>query len=246
MKKYFLFIIILLTSVIFYSCGSDTSTNPEPAAQKGSIYVTSDLPGAQIWNGTTNTNKVTPDSITGLDAGNYSITLKFQGLRDTTISATVKAGEKTTLKVKLPLSVVTFGPVRIWETFGTNASQPSGLQLSTGTPYSTSVTDKVDLYFFSTSTPTYKILTGTARNTYFFVGSSANLSDTVSAPLKTSSWKQEVPVPVTGLTNYIFAYDQDQHYSKILFAIGGGNPGIPSYFDVTYIYNLVPNDRRFK
>lgn len=251
MKKYFLFAVILLTSVVFYSCSSDNSTNPEPAAKKGSIYVTSDLAGAQIWNNNTNTNKVTPDSITGLDAGNYSITLKYQGIKDTTISVTVTAGQRTTLNAKLPLSVKKFAAVRIWETTGTTASQPSGLQLSSGQAYgiSSSDKDKVDLYYHTLASPPYEIAsaslasTGLSRTTYFLVGNSANLTDTTTAPVKSGSWVKTVKDTET---NYIYVYDQDQHYSKLKFTTGGGTPGVPAYVDVTWIYNQVSNDRRFQ
>lgn len=250
MKKYFLFAIVLLVSVAFYSCGSDTSTNPETPAAKGSIYITSNPSGAQIWNNNTNTNKVTPDSITGLDAGNYSITLKYQGLRDTTISVTVNAGQKVPLFVKMPLSVKAFGPVRVWETFGTSASQPSGLQLSTGQAYgiSSADKDKVDLYYHSLTTPPYEIASaslasGLTRTTYFLVGNSTNLNDTTTAPVKSGSWVKTVKDTET---NYIYVYDQDQHYSKLKFTTGGGTPGQPAYIDVTWFYNQVPNDRRFQ
>lgn len=250
MKKYFLFAVTLLVSMMFYSC-SDNSTNPEPAAQKGSIYITSDPSGAQIWNNNANTNKVTPDSITALDAGTYSITLKYQGLRDTTISVTVNAGQISRLNVKMPLSVVTFGPLRIWETTGTSASQPSGLVLSTGQAFgiSSADKDKVDLFYHSLINPPYEVASanlasGLTRTTYFLVGNSTNLTDTTSAPAKTSSWVKTV---LDTETKYIFVYDQDQHYSKFqIVGTGGGTPGTPAYLDVKWIYNKTPNDRRFQ
>lgn len=250
MKKYFLFAITLLISVMFYSCGED-STSPETPAQKGSIYVVSTPSGAQIWNNNTNTNKVTPDSITGLDAGTYSITLKYQGLRDTTISVTVNAGQKVPLSVKLPLSVQTFGPLRIFETTGTTANQPSGLQLSTGQAYgiSSADKDKVDLFYHSLTNPPYEVASanlasGLTRTTYFLIGNSTNLTDTASAPVKTSSWVKTI---LDTETKYVFVYDQDQHYSKFqIVGTGGGTPGNPAWLDVKWIYNKTPNDRRFQ
>lgn len=240
MKKYFLFAITLLISVMFYSCG-DNSTNPEPAAQKGSISITSNPSGAQIWNNNSNTSKVTPDSLTGLDAGTYSITLKYQGLRDTTISVTVNAGQISRLNVRLPLSTATFGPVRLYETTGTTAQQPSGLILSTGQPsgIGSTATDraKVDLYYSSTGfvLASADQATGLTRITYFKIGSSTNLTDTVAAPTQDASWVKTVKDTEN---NYIFVYDNDQHYSKIqITGRGGGTPGNPAWVDVKVIYN---------
>ncbi|MGE5353289.1 MAG: PEGA domain-containing protein [Acidobacteriota bacterium] len=248
MKKYFLLAMTLLISFVFYSC-SDNSTNPTPAAQKGSIVITSNPSGAQIWNNNTNTNKVTPDSLTGLDAGNYSITLKYQGLRDTTISVTVKAGEAAKLNVRLPLSTVTFGPVRLYETIGTTATQPSGLILSTGQPsgIGSTATDraKVDLYYSSNGfvLASADQASGLTRVTYFKVGSSTNLTDTVAAPAQDQSWVKSVKDTEN---NYIFVYDNDKHYSKIQITNrGGGTPGTPAWVDVKVIYNQQAGDRRF-
>ncbi|MCU7492263.1 MAG: PEGA domain-containing protein [Ignavibacteria bacterium] len=247
MKKYYLLAIALLISFAFYSC-SDNSTNPEPAAQKGSIYITSNPSGAQIWNNNTNTNKITPDSLTGLDAGSYSITLKYQGLRDTTISVAVNAGETTKLSVKMPLSTVTYPVVRIYETIGTTG-KPSGLILSTGQPSGISSTApdraKVDLYYSSSGfvLASADQASGLTRVTFFKVGNSTTLTDTVSAPAKDQSWVKSVPDTES---NYIFVYDNDQHYSKIrIVNKGGGVPGEPAWVDVVVVYNQQAGDRRF-
>lgn len=245
MKKNFLIVLSLLVSVMFYSCGED-STSPEPAAQKGSVYVISTPGGAQIWNGSTNSNKVTPDSLTGLDAGTYQITLKMTGFRDTTVTVSVAAGQKTTVNVKLPVLTTTFGLVKLWETTGTTADQPSGLSLSDGKAYSTSGADKnkVDLYYSSTGFVLASPDQISGRQTYFQAGSSTNLTDTVSSPARTQgTWEKSVKDTEK---NYIFVYDNDQHYSKLqIVNRGGGTPGSPAWVELRWIYNQSAGIRNF-
>lgn len=245
MRKYLVLMIGLLVSVMFYSC-SDNSTTPETPA-KGSLYITSTPSGAQIWSNGTNTNKVTPDSLTNLDAGTYSITLKSQGLNDTTFTATVSAGQKTTYNVRFSVSTQTFTQ-KIYETIGTSAQQPSGLQLSTGQAYGISSSDKskVDLYYSSNGfvVASADLATGLSRQTYFKIGSSTNFSDTVSAPVQQSSWAKSFKDTET---NYVFVYDNDQHYSKLQITNrGGGTPGNPAWVEVKWIYNKQAGDRRFQ
>ncbi|MCU7496703.1 MAG: PEGA domain-containing protein [Ignavibacteria bacterium] len=252
MKKYLLFAAILLAALLFYSCGED-STGPEQSGN-GSISITSSPSGAQIWNNNTNTGKVTPDSLTGLAAGTYSITLKYQNLNDTTISVTVTSGQTARLNVRLPLSTVTFIPVRIWETTGTDSTQPSGLSLSLGKPVGVTSADKnlVDLYYHSLNTAPYEVnsanlASGLSRKTYFYVTQSTNLEDTTSAPAFSGTvgngWVQSFP---DDTRTVVFVHDNDNHFSKLLIVgSGGGVPGSPAWLDMKWIYNKNVNDRRF-
>lgn len=250
MKKLLYLFVIVITAFLVNSCSSDNSTNPtNPTANKGSIYVKSTPSGAQIWNGTTNTGKVTPDSLTNLDAGSYSIVLKLTGFPDTTVTATVTAGQVTNLNVQLPLSVQTFGPVTIYETVGTTAAQPSGLILSTGAAsgIGSSATDraKVDLYYSSTGfvLASADQASGLTRQTFFKIGNSTTLTDTVDSPTQDASWVKSVKDTET---HYIFVKDNDNHYSKLIISSrGGGVPGTPAYVVLNWIYNKAANDTRF-
>ncbi|MCX6151850.1 MAG: PEGA domain-containing protein [Ignavibacteriales bacterium] len=251
MKKQILIPIILLVGFLFYSCTDTTTNNPETPTT-GSIYVTSIPTGAQIWINNQNKGN-TPDSVVSLTAGLYQVTLKLDGYKDTTVSVTVIAGQKATKNVVLTISLVTvsFGPVRIWETTGTNANQPSGLVLSTGEAFGISSTnkDKVDLYYYTNSSFTVHELrsanngTSLTRSTYFKLGNSTNLNDKLASPAKDGTWDNKMS---DLLGNYVFLYDQDKHYSKIIItSIGGGTIGVPAWVEVQWIYNQTVDDKRF-
>lgn len=241
MKKLYSVLLIVLLAIGLYSCSSNDNNPVNPGPTTGSIYIKSTPTGAQIWQNNTNTGKVTPDSITNLTAGTYSITLKFTGIPDTTVSATVTAGQVTTLDVQLPLALQSFGPVTIYETLGTSASQPSGLILSTGSAsgIGSSAPDraKVDLYYSSTGfvLASADNASGLTRTTYFKVGSSQTLTDAVDSPLKDATWVKSVKDTEN---NYIFILDADGHYSKLkIVGRAGGVPGTPASVDVQWIYN---------
>jgi hypothetical protein len=247
MKKYLLLPIVLFLGVILSSC--DSTTTEPTASTKGSIYLTSGPTNAQIWLNGTNQNKVTPDSLTNLDAGTFQITLKLDGYKDTTFSITVTAGVKTPKNVVLTSNLLTetFGPVRLWETTGTTAAQPSGLQLSSGNAYGISSTDKgkVDIYYssdgFLVRSADYS--PSLTRVTYFKVGSGSTLTDGVDSPTQTNSWNKSMS---DRETNYVFLFDNDGHYSKIIITnYGGGTPGNPAYVEVEWIYNKTAGDTRF-
>ena len=62
MKKITLLLIIPILGLIITSC--DSSDDPmTPVNTKGSIYLTSNPAGAQIWIDGVNTNLITPDTV---------------------------------------------------------------------------------------------------------------------------------------------------------------------------------------
>ncbi|MGE5412488.1 MAG: PEGA domain-containing protein [Clostridiales bacterium] len=63
--------------------------NTPPQQQKASIRLSSSPQGASILLNNTPTGKVTPDSITNVYNGIYSITLRLSGYQDTTISVSI-------------------------------------------------------------------------------------------------------------------------------------------------------------
>ena len=65
---------IFLAIIFFISCDKDVSTTPEQdPIYKGTIVLDSEPEGARIFMNGDNTGKVTPDSITHLEPGNYNI-----------------------------------------------------------------------------------------------------------------------------------------------------------------------------
>ena len=46
--------------------------------------------------------------------------------------------------------------------------------------------------------------------------------------------------------NYVFLYDNDGHYSKLMISSrGGGTPGNPAWVELKWIYNKTASDNRF-
>jgi len=247
MRKYLL-ILLLPVLGLFLSACSDSSTSSNPVSDTGSLFITSTPSGATIY--VENVSKgVTPDTVLSLSTGSKTVKLVLDGYYDTTFTVNITKDMMTTpspIVMRANLSTVVYGPIRIYETTGTNASQPSGLVLKTGLTTSLSGAD-MDLFYYS-ATGVYELRSadahsGSTRNTSFYVSSAANLGDGVASPLATNSWLTAVP---DNTTNYFFAYDNDMHYSKIkIVAIGGGTVGNPAWMDVEWIYNKVANDKRF-
>ena len=204
----------------------------------------------------TDTGFTTPDTVTNLDEGLYNVTLRLQDYNDTTISISVVAGEMSILgPVALVLNInnTLYGPVRIYETAGTTASEPSGLDLSSGLAHGVSSpqANLVDIYYSTPGTggEPYLVqsanLFGLVRVTQFFVGSGSNLFDGVDSPDRnTGTWTNNMD---DRESNYVFLYDHDGHYSKIkIVNWGGGAPGEPAWVEVQWYYNETELDNRFK
>ena len=192
MKKLLLIPIVLLLGLLIVSC-EDTTTGPDGTTPTtGNLAVVSTPAGAQIWVDGTNSGKVTPDTVKNLSAGTHALILKLDGYKDTAQSSiSITAGSTTNRTITLTRAASTFGPVRIWETVGTTASQPSGLDLSTGTAIGigTSVPDrnKVDIYYSGTDFIIHSAndASGLTRVTSFFVGSGSDVNDGVNSPAAT-------------------------------------------------------------
>ncbi len=220
MKKYILLILIPLAGLLLSSCDSTSNSTNPPAVTKGSIFVQSTPTGAAIAVSGSSTGKVTPDSVTSLDEGTYNVTLSKTGYKDTTFSATVNAGFQTVKSITLTSDLTTSTYMdTIWETTGTGANQPSGLDLSAGIAKSSSSSD-VDIFYYSNSAGTvFEIRSSSTRSTSFLVGSSTNLFDGVPSPLATNSWATTMG---DRETNYVFLFDADSHYSKLIIKSYGG------------------------
>jgi len=256
MKKLIFLLFVAITTLVIVSC--DSSDDPVTPTPTGNLYVTSTPSGAQIWVGGTNTGKVTPDTVKSLDEGVYSVTLKLTDYNDTTFSISVTENQTSVVGPIVLVSNINtsfFGgiPIRIYESFGTSASQPSGIDLSTGTAYGISSPSSglVDIYYYSNASGTSFLvqsahLHGTlVRRTDFYVGSNPNIYDGVDSPLRgVGSWATGIDDTTT---TYVFLYDHDGNYSKLrIVAMGGGTPGNPAWLDVQWYYNNTILDNRFQ
>jgi hypothetical protein len=252
MKKLILLLIIPLM-VLVTSCNSeDDPITPTPT---GGIYITSIPAGAAIWIDGSNTFNITPDTTINVNEGVRSITLKLQDFNDTTFTISITGGQTsvvTNIVLTTDISTTLYGPVRIYETYGTSASEPSGLDLSSGMAYAVSSPEAnlVDIYFYSDAAgfsyliQSADLYAGLIRRTDFFVSSNTNLFDEVDSPLRTSAWTNKINDTEN---NYVFLYDHDGHYSKmkIVNRGGGGGPGDPSWVDIQWYYNDITLDQRF-
>ncbi|MBK7497844.1 MAG: PEGA domain-containing protein [Ignavibacteriales bacterium] len=249
MKKLILFLIIPVTFLMFTSC--DTSDDPITPDQEGNIFVSSNPAGAQIWLDGSNTFKTTADTIKNINEGVHSITLKLQDYRDTTFSISVIAEQTSVVSnVTLISNIITtlFGPVKIYETTGTSANQPSGLDLSTGLAYGVSSAQNglVDIYYSSAGflVQSADLYPNLIRETDFFVSSATNLFDGLDSPLRnTGTWTDNIG---DRENNYVFLYDHDGNYSKLkIVNWGGGVIGEPAWVEVQWYYNSTLLDNRF-
>jgi len=255
MKKLALIFFIPIIGLIIASCDStENPTTPTPST-KGNIFITSSPAGAEIWIDGTNTNQTTPDTVKDVDEGVRSITLKLQDYFDSTFTLSVTAEQTSVVgSIVMVSDIMTtlYGPVRIYESFGTTAAQPSGLDLSSGNAWgiSSDSSGVVDIYYFSNASGTsYLIqsadLAGLIRETDFLVGSASNLFDEVDSPLRnTGTWTNNID---ESENNYVFLYDHDGHYSKFLIVNRGGGtgPGDPAWIDAQWYYNNDVQDERF-
>ena len=237
MKKLILIPIIFFSGLLITSCDSNNDT--VAPAQPGSIYITSNPSGAEIWLDGVNTSQITPDTIKNVNEGIHNVTLKLQEYNDTTFAISVTGGQTSIVtNIVLVSNIMTtlYGPVKIYETEGTTASEPSGLDLSSGNAYgiSSNQKDSVDIYYSTTGTGGQGFLVQSAdlnpnliRETDFRVGSGSNLFDGEDSPIRnTGTWTNNIS---DRETNYVFLYDHDGHYSKLkIVNWGGGVPGEPA------------------
>ncbi len=212
------------------------------------LFIDSDPAGAQIWLNGVNSGFVTPHDFTSIEPGTYNVTLKLENYQDTTFTINVPPGDATSMTtiVLAPVYLV-YGPVKIYETVGTTADQPSGLDLSTGNAYgiSGSDKDKVDIYYssdgFLVRSASYH--SNMTRETYFKVGNASDLFDGVDSPVKDNTWEMKMS---DRESHYVFLYDEDGNYSKLkIVNYGGGTPGEPAWLEVKWIYNKATGNTKF-
>jgi len=94
-KKVISFLIFLVLVGIVYSCNQEISVSPPDAPPPhGYVLIDSKPDGAQIYLDGKNRRRITPDSLTWLETDTYTITLKKELFRDTSISIDAVDGER--------------------------------------------------------------------------------------------------------------------------------------------------------
>jgi len=253
-KNYYILPLVLVLGLLLAACNSDTS-NPVTTATTGSLYVASVPTGAQIWVDGVNTSKVTPDSVTGVSAGSHSLTLKLNAYFDTTSSQTVVAGLPTPIAIQLTGwtggNRVYYDTLRVWESGGTGANQPSGIILSSGLASSvvSGNHNLVDIYYSTNG----GLVLATAfsnvntRSTSFNVPagtSSTNLFDRAASPAYVAgpNWLTQISDQTT---NYFYLYDNDGHYSKMIITDRSATGVSPKWLKVKWFYSSVAGNGNF-
>ena len=251
MKKIIYPLLILFVVLISNSCSNDPTS---PSLPEGNLLITSIPSGAQIWIDGVNTTQTTNDTVFDIEEGVHNVTLKRNEYNDTTFSVSIVEDETSIVPPIVLVSDIQttiFNLVRIYESYGTPASLPSGIDLSTGNEWgiSSDSSHLVDIYFYSDAGGnSYLIrsadLAGLTRTTDFLVGSGSNLLDGTDSPLHSpGTWLNNID---ESEDNYVFLYDDDDHYSKFLIVNRGGGSGSPAYVDVQWYYNKDVQDNRFK
>jgi hypothetical protein len=250
MKKLFFLLLIPFVALVVSSCSDDDPVTP--SAMEGNLYITSTPAGAEIWIDGVNTSQTTNDTILDIDEGVHNVTLKLTEYKDTTFSISITADQTSIvgpIVLTWDINTTLYGPVRIYETIGTSASEPSGLDLSTGLAHGVSSPEAnlVDIYYSSAGflVQSADLYPGLIRETDFLVGTSGNLFDGIDSPERsTGTWTNNIPDTET---DYVFLYDHDGHYSKLkIVNQGGGTPNVPAWIDVQWYYNNTQLDERFK
>lgn len=251
MKK-LLYVLPVLFTLMFLVSSCDSSTDPN-SVENGKLSITSSPSGAQVYEGTT-FKTTTPDTALSLSAGSHTLTFKLTGYSDTTITYNIVANTTIQKHVTLTstLSTAQFGfttPIQVWETNDPSSSDPSGVQLSTGTAYGVSGANKdlVDLVYRSSD---YNFISASdwatlTRITWFKAGTASDISDALAAPaFDAASWTKKIP---DTQANYFFAYDNEHHYSKVKIVSRhlSSGPGDYGWVKLEWIFNKSVDDKRF-
>jgi hypothetical protein len=96
MKK--IFFVCLVNIIFVYGC-RENIVEFKDEDKFGKILINSSPGGADIYFENGKTGKVTPDSLTNLQPGNYSLKLRLNGYPDQTVTVNVRSGQKRSINI---------------------------------------------------------------------------------------------------------------------------------------------------
>jgi len=100
--KFSLLALLSMIIVIMLGCDREVSRSPlEPDPPQGFIYINSIPDRFQIFQNGKNTGRVTPDSISYIEAGQYEITLKKKYFKDTSLVVNLIEDQKLSLNIDI-------------------------------------------------------------------------------------------------------------------------------------------------
>jgi hypothetical protein len=241
MKK-LLFLLVLFFSVLLFNSCENTS---DPVIEKGSIDLTSIPPGAVIYIDTANIGKITPAVINDLEPGEINFTLKLYDYYDTTFKTVVIKNIETPVNINL----VRKPQLKLFKEIWLNPGD--GLDLSTGETTPHGDMPKSDIFYEGNNkvlmSQHLKIpVPSVIKVSHFYQTLNANFSDGTDSPVyqndstlwgssKNNDWISP---------KYVFIYDSDKHYSKLIIRAFSWN-GHLARFLVDVLYNLIEDDNRF-
>lgn len=240
---------VALFSLFLTSCLDELLELVEPGTY---LIIESTPAGAQIFQGTINTAKVTPDTVKNVAAGSVTFTLKLTDYKDTTFTVTVTANQTVTKAVTMtstPPFVDTFTDIQLYERSSTVGFQ--AVILTTGEQvFSSAVTG--DLFYDLTEVKSQHLRTpapATLRYTDFYNGVTAtDLNDGVDAPAYSSTSGDWTYTKAITANTYSFLYTNDLKFVKFKITATGGGTG-PSdewkWIRVSYKINQTARDKRF-
>ena len=168
--------------LLIVGCDKEVSRSPvESEAPKGFIYINSTPNGFTIFQNGRNTGRLTPDSISYIEAGVYEITLKKKYFKDTSVVVTLSEDEKLQVSVDIASNPSMYGRLIL-------QTMPTGASIT----LNDSVTNKVTPLTLSNLLPgEYKVkfsLTNHRDKEIIVIVQSSNISSYSEAIRDTSVW----------------------------------------------------------
>ncbi len=115
-KCFSLLVIFLgyLIMVFLFGCGKEISRSPvEPPPPEGFIYINSIPENFTIFINGRNTGRLTPDSISYIDAGEYEVTLKKEYFKDTSVVINLHEDEKLSINIDIMSNPSMYGDLHL-------------------------------------------------------------------------------------------------------------------------------------
>ena len=113
-SRIFVLISFLLIVTAYWGCDQEVSRSPvETDAPKGFIYIDSNPQGFTIYLNDKNTGRLTPDSVSYIEAGEYEITLKKKYYKDTSVVVLLGEDEKQNLNIDILSNPSMYGKLNL-------------------------------------------------------------------------------------------------------------------------------------
>jgi hypothetical protein len=224
---------------MFFGCDKEVSRTPvEPEAPEGFIYIDSDPQGFEIFLDERKTGRVTPDSISYIDKGQYEITLKQKYFKDTSIVLNLGENEKQSLYIDILSNLSMYGNLTL-------VSSPEGATISINDSLINEVTP-VTLQNLLPGSYTVKLGLYNHRDKELLVAVESSKTKTYTESLRDTSVWVDYQVFNSGIqSNSLTAITVDQNNVKWF---GTLENGLISYDELNFVNinksnSQIPDDR---